>query len=116
MRYELEPLHQNTRDEDLLADLKAVRTRLGMSSVSMSAYDSHGKFYASTLFRRFGSWRKALISAGLVAPRERATEEQLFDNLVELWAKFGRQPRLSEMTKEHLIYSRRTYNSAVLLD
>lgn len=108
-RYELEPLHRNVPDEELVRDLKSVAEKLGATSVSISAYDTHGKFYASTLQRRFGSWRNALTRAGLVAPKERANEEQLFDNLVELWARLGRQPRLSDMTSQNSPISGDTY-------
>ena len=38
-----------------------------------------------------------------------ASEEQLFDNLVELWARLGRQPRLSDMTSENTPISGDTY-------
>lgn len=109
MRYELDPLHRNTPDGEFLTDLKSIAATLGADTVSMSQYDRHGKFSASSLQRRFGSWRNALHRAGLTAPNMRATEEELFDNLVELWARLGRQPRLSDMTSGNTPISGDTY-------
>jgi hypothetical protein len=108
-RYELEPLHRNTPDDEFLHDLKDVAVKLGADTVSISQYNSRGRFNASSLQRRFGSWRSSLERAGLVAPDPQATEEQLFDNLVEVWARLGRQPRLTDMTSQNSRISGDTY-------
>src|ERR1700680_1726866 len=97
-RYELEPLHLNTPDEDLLSDLKRVASDLDATTVSMSQYNRLGRFHASSLQRRFGSWLRSLERAGLATRNMHTTEKQLFENLVEVWARLGRQPRLSDMT------------------
>jgi hypothetical protein len=44
-----------------------------------------------------------------LAPSPPATEEQLFANLVELWARLGRQPRLAEITSQTSPISGDTY-------
>ena len=108
-RYELEPLHRNTPDDEFLNDLKALAAKLNVNTVSMTEYDTHGRFSASSLQRRFGSWRSSLERAGPVVPPSPATEEQLFANLVELWARLGRQPRLAEITSRTSPISGDTY-------
>lgn len=109
-RYQLEPLHRNTPDEELLDDLKRVALALGARTVSISQYNDDGRFNASSLQRRFGSWRHSLERAGLEQPRyTNWSEEELFNNLVEVWAHFGRQPRLEQMTSRTSRISGDTY-------
>jgi Homing endonuclease associated repeat/HNH endonuclease len=109
VRYELEPLHRNTPDEDLLSDLKRVASDIDSTTVSMSQYNRLGRFHASSLQRRFGSWIHSLERAGLATRNMHTTEKQLFENLVEVWARLGRQPRLSDMTSQQSAISGDTY-------
>ncbi len=108
-RYELEPLHRNTPDTELLNDLKRVAAELGADTVSITQYNNLGRFHASSLQRRFGSWLRALNRASLASRNMHVTEEELFDNLVELWARLGRQPRLSDVTSQSSRISGDTY-------
>jgi Homing endonuclease associated repeat/HNH endonuclease len=108
-RYELEPLHRNTPDDELLGYLKRIAVELAIDTVSITQYNSLGRFSASSLQRRFGSWSRSIERAGLETRNMHTTEEQLFDNLVELWARLGRQPRLSDMTSQTSPISGDTY-------
>lgn len=102
MRYELDPLHRNTPDQELLDDLKRVASEIGANTVTTSQYNERGRFFDSTLRRRFGSWRHALERTGLVsaARNVKYTDEQLFSNLVDVWSRLGRQPRHDNLTSE----------------
>lgn len=108
-RYELEPLHRNTPEGDFIEDLKRVAALLRANTVSITQYNEFGTYHASSLQRRFGSWRQALQRAGLKFPNMHVAEEELFDNLVELWARLGRQPRLSDVTVTTSCISGDTY-------
>jgi hypothetical protein len=110
MRFQLEPLHRNTPDADFLYDSKRVAAELGATTVSMAQYDQRGKFSASSLQRRFGSWRQALDRAGLVKVRKiNPPEDELFNNLAALWTHKGRQPRMSDVTAQSSRMSADTY-------
>ncbi len=86
-------------DEELLADLKLVATKLERNTVPQKTYSKVGKYDYSTLIRRFGSWNAALLAAGLSLSNEiHISDERLFENLLSLWQHFGRQPRRSELT------------------
>jgi hypothetical protein len=102
MRYELDLLHRNTPDQEFLDDLKRVADELGANTVSMSQYNERGRFAASSLWRRFGSWPQALERAGLTsaARNVKYTDEQLFSNLVDVWSHLGRQPRYDDLTSQ----------------
>lgn len=110
IRFQLEPLHRNTPDVEFLHDLKRVAVVLEATTVSMTQYDERGKFSASSLQRRFGSWHQALERAGLVKVRNiNPTEDELFDNLAALWTRLGRQPRMSDVTAQSSRVSADTY-------
>ena len=65
MKFELEPYNRGMPDATLLDDLRGVAQKLGKDCVTMDEYDKDGRWSASTLKRRFGSWTKAHILAGL---------------------------------------------------
>ena len=110
LRYELEPLHRNTPDQELLDDLKHVAQKLVVQTLTISQYNEHGRFHASTIQRRFGSWKQSLERAHLTQPvYANYLEEELYDNLVEVWARIGRQPRMVELTSRTSRISGYTY-------
>lgn len=112
MRFELETHHRNVPDDELVAELRRVATLLNKSAVTIDKFNEHAKFHSSTLARRFGSWFKALEAAGLQKTRNlNLTNEQLFENLVSVWLKLGRQPKYQDLTKEHSLFSAGTYEN-----
>jgi hypothetical protein len=87
-------------DADLLADIVAVANRLGKRTVGLLEYRRLGKFDDTTISRRFGSWNKGLHAAGLEISNEiKLSDERLFENVLELWTQFGRQPRRAELSQ-----------------
>jgi hypothetical protein len=113
MKFELEKFNQNVPDEELVADVKRVATELKQVFLTMRQYDKLGKFSASTMKRRFGSWSKVLQKAGLQKIKRqqnvRIEDDELFKNLEEVWIKLGRQPRMSEMFEPLSKYSSSVY-------
>jgi hypothetical protein len=87
-------------ERDLLADLKRVAEKLGTEAITKISYDQHGHFGATTLLRRFGSWNGALSSAGLrLVNRINIPDEELFENLADIWQLLGRQPVGKDVSK-----------------
>ncbi len=110
MRYELEPHHRNVSDQELINDLARVASDTNASAVTIDTYNEKGRFHATTLTRRFGSWFKALELAGLKKTRNlNISNEMLFQNLVEVWTKLGHQPKYSDLSKDVSLYSSGTY-------
>ena len=81
----------------VIADLKRVSCAIGCDSLSMKEYDAQGEYSSSAVRRHFGSWNVALREAGLNCRNEFYTEEELFQNLENVWIIKGRQPNRSEM-------------------
>lgn len=85
--------------EAILMDIRGVAESAGTKIVSQKLYAERGKYDPSTASRRFGSWNRAVIAAGLeVANEVNISDERLFENLILLWEHFGRQPRRAELS------------------
>ncbi len=110
MKFELESFHRNVSDEDLLNDLKRVAKEIGKDKVTIDEYNERGRFHNTTLTRRFGSWFIALEKAGLKKTRNlNISNEELFNNLVDIWQRLGRQPKYNDLTSLKSKYSVGTY-------
>jgi hypothetical protein len=111
MKFELEPHNRNVPEDELLADLKRVAEELRKTCVTIEEYNERGHFHATTLIRRFKRpWLKVLNLAGLSKTRNlHISNEELFDNLVDVWRKLGRQPKYSDLTSQTSKYSSGTY-------
>ena len=109
--YTLDEFHRNTPDQAYLTDLKEIAAHLHKTTVTRAEYDNLGRFHSSTIVRRFGSWAEAQKLAELDESRTPMylTEEQLFENLEDVWTRLGRQPRYMEMAKPLSKYSVGTY-------
>ncbi len=106
MEFKLEPDRRNISNEVLLNDLIELSRRLGKESVTQNEYEIHGQYSCKPFYRRFGSWNKALLAAGLNKTRTLGiTNEELFANLETIWRTLGRQPRYSEVLKPKSLYS-----------
>jgi hypothetical protein len=92
--------------EDIIVDIRDVAARCGTNIVSQKLYSEFGKFDPKTASRRFGTWNKAMIAAGLeIANEINISDERLFENLMRLWEHFGRQPRLNDLGRNPSVIS-----------
>jgi hypothetical protein len=110
MKFELESHHRNIPGEELIEDLVRVAKEIDQNKVTIDQYNERGKFHNTTFNRRFGSWFKALEMAGLSKTRNfNISNEEMFENLVEVWMSLGRQPKYNDLTKDKSKYSSGTY-------
>ena len=80
---------QPVSDKELIDDLRRVAHLLNSTAVSQAQYREHGKYAGTTVGRRFDSWNKAILAAGLSLSNEvDISDERLFENL---------QPTVSEL-------------------
>jgi 5-methylcytosine-specific restriction endonuclease McrA len=78
--------------------------------VTFREYNDRGRFTASTLAERFGSWHAAIDKANLQRTINRnISDEELFKNLVEVWTALGRQPRCRDLRPGPSRFSWNTY-------
>jgi 5-methylcytosine-specific restriction endonuclease McrA len=86
--------------DELLDDLKRVAATVAVTILTAKIYTEHGLFDATTISRRFGSWNKAMVAAGLTGGNEvNYSDAVLFENIMRLWEHCGRQPRRAELAK-----------------
>jgi len=86
-------------NEEILGALKDLALRLGKNELTVFDIESNLSFGRGTLISRWGSTRKALEIAGLgTSPLgRRYTDEECFNNLLEIWTHYGRSPQYREM-------------------
>ena len=86
-------------DVELIDELKRVAKQVGKNELSQSEFNENSEISANAIYRRFGSWTKGLELAGLEAVKmgKRYTELEYFENLLNVWTHYGRQPFYREM-------------------
>jgi hypothetical protein len=113
VKFELEPYNRDVPDELLIQDVTNVAATLGRDTLTMQEYELHGKYHPSTLQRRFRSWFNVLKKANLKDSRSPfdITDQELFDNLRNIWTVLGRQPKHDEVHNKSVssTYSASTY-------
>ena len=113
MKFELATFHRNVTDDELLHDLAATDAKLKERGkrLTFRSYNEIGKYAASTVAERFGSWNDALSSAGLIPSEEKNVPvEALFDNLKLVWIAKGKQPVYRDMSAPPSQYTASIYN------
>lgn len=82
----------------LIKDMQKTAKELGVEKLSQSLYSKYGKYNWSTIHRRFGTWNKALLEAGLrISNIVNYSDENLFENILNVWQKKGSQPTRKEI-------------------
>jgi hypothetical protein len=112
MKFELETFHRNVSKDDLLEDLRRVHALASSQAKGLTYrdYGKHGKYSASTIAERFGTWNAALEAAQIDAAKKRdILIDDLFDNLRSVWIAKGRQPVFRDMGLAPSRHSASTY-------
>lgn len=92
--------NETISNNDIIAELQRVSELLGVKTFSKYQFNSKARFTDAVVRRGFGTWHKAMKSAGLIANKlgQRYTDEECFENLLQVWTHYGRQPQHREMT------------------
>ncbi len=112
-----EKMHQQSKklnNEEILNELRFLADRLGKKYISQEELNDHSEtISASTIIYRFGSWAKGIEAAGLeLSPfAKRFTEDEYFENLLNVWTHYGRQPFLREMAEYPSVITPSGYES-----
>ena len=87
-------------DDEILNELKRIAKMLKRETVTVEDIRSHSEIISDAVVaRRFGSWSAGLEKAGLkISPLgRRYSLEDYFENLLNVWTHYGRQPYYREM-------------------
>ena len=85
--------------EEVLAELRRVARVLGRDELMVADFNGQSSFSSATVRIYFPLWRQALEAAGLSArpTSVRYSDEECFENLLQVWTHFGRPPQYREM-------------------
>lgn len=88
-------------DEQLIDELVRITSLPDVKILTETIFEKYKKISAkkSVFELRFGSWVKALKIAGVnvASSQSRYSDENLFENLLNVWTYYGRQPYITEM-------------------
>ena len=105
------PKNAPKSSEELIEDLQLVAKKLNTEKLSQKLYTEHGKYNCSTVLKRFGTWNKALLKAGLkLSNIVNYSDEKLFENILNVWQKKGAQPTRRDMNSSMSEISSSAYN------
>jgi hypothetical protein len=102
-------------EDDLIKELKRIASLPHVKVLSRTTFKQYKKISSTTKIERcFGSWSKALQRAGLTIARSqksRYSNEELFENLLNVWTHYGRQPTVTEMRERPSKITPNTYSN-----
>jgi hypothetical protein len=92
---------KNMTDDELISELISVANKLKVSVLTRKMFDANTQIHSSAIERRFGSWSAGLKKAGLSLSHKgrRYTDTDYFENLLNVWTFYGRQPKFPEMDR-----------------
>jgi len=98
-------------DEDILARIRDVSAQLGKTSLAGADIEENSEITRDMMHRRFGSVSAALRQAGIeqVNHGRRYTEDQIFENLLNVWTHYGRPPTALEMDRSPSTVGKNAY-------
>lgn len=91
---------KNYTDEDLISELKKVAHFYNRDQLTQSEFDAKSNISSSAIRLRFGTWKEAVVKAGLelVPLAKRYTDVECFENLLTVWSHYSRPPTYEEMS------------------
>lgn len=105
------PKNTPISDEELLKDIIQVSKSLKTNIITQKMYQEKGLYDISTITRRFGSWNKALKQINLKSGNTvNYTDEELFENILNIWQSKGRQPVRKDLSSTPSTISQSPYN------
>lgn len=99
MKLEYIEKYNSVTDDEIISDLKKVSMLTGKPNITISDYESCGKYDPTTVMRHFGTWNQALEVAGLQITNKQYTLQELYDNLAEIWLSIGKQPSRRDLSR-----------------
>ena len=84
---------------EIIEELRRVQLILGNNLLTRDSFNEYSKYSYSAVRTIFDSWADALKEAGLKQSNlaKRYTDEECFENLLNIWTYYGRQPTYQEM-------------------
>lgn len=102
-------------NEGVLREIQRISKLLNKETVTAEDVRAHSDVMSvGVVSRRFGSWAAAMEKAGLKVSEmyhRKYSDEEYFENLLNVWTQYGRQPKYREMDSSPSKISAATYAS-----
>lgn len=98
-------------DKEIIEELRNVAKKIGKQTITIKELDENSNVISgSTIRNRFG-WKKGLKLAKLniVPLGKRYSDEECFNNLLNVWTFYGRQPKAIEMNRTPSVVGSKAY-------
>lgn len=107
----MQPKNAPVSAEELINDLKRVASENNIDVLPQRLYAEKGKYDVTNISRRFGTWKKALLKAGLKPGNIiNYSDDELFENILNIWQYKGKQPIRRDLNFEPSKISQYPYN------
>jgi len=86
--------------DEVVSELRRVAKKLNRNYLTVEDFNMHGAFSSAVVMNHFKHWRQALKAADLFLKRPssaRYSDEECYENLLEVWTLLGRPPHYLEM-------------------
>lgn len=98
-------------DEEMISDIKRVALENNTDVLTQKKYSEKGQYDVTNVSKRFGKWSSALLKANLKAGNVfNYSDEELFENILNLWQYKGKQPVRRDLAFEPSKISQGPYN------
>lgn len=89
-----------TTKEEIVSELQKVANLLGTKEFGKKQFNANSIYSDHIIRKTFGTWHKAMTAAGLSTNPlgKRYSDEDCFENLLQVWCHYGRQPKHREMS------------------
>lgn len=97
--------------DEILDEIRRVAGVVGRAEITAEDLREHAHIGVDAIRNRFGSLKRALRAAGFLetAHGRRYTDEECFENLLQVWTYRGRPPRYHEMKVQPSVVGPKAY-------
>lgn len=92
-------LARNWSNDEMITEIQRIAALNEQDTLTVEEFRKNAVIGVDSVRRRFGSWSNALSAANLkpVSHGMRYSDEECFENLLNVWTHYGRQPKFQEM-------------------
>lgn len=110
MKFELSEYKPQLTDDEILTDIQETANRLSKDYISISTYKEHGRYSQTAIQAHFGTWKNALLLAGLRNERTSSefkliSDEEYYQDLQRVANSLNMRTVPYEEYKKHGKYS-----------
>ena len=103
-------INSETSTDEIVEELKRVSEKLNSKSFTTKEFEANSDM-SKSVFKGNNSFNKLMKIAGLEIPiiSRKYTDEERFENLLNVWTHYGRQPNYAEMKKTPSVVGPKAY-------